>query len=368
MAERSNQPVTSADVARHAGVSRATVSIVLRGLAEQRKILPETVRLVRATAERLGYVPNLMARNLRRQRSGSIGVVLGTFRGEWAESVIAGMQKVFDAAGYTPFVAVHRYDPSRAHRELTACLRRRDEGVIYQPVPGESKFYTRLRDADAPLLFLGDRPEDLPEVSFVGWDSVAAARIATKHLIQTGRQRIGFIGIDFPMQMSRGTFEAHQTAVREAGLPLRDRWVAKAPMGWPHDRIMNWALDRLFSLGCEHPDAILTPDDNLAMSLLEALDLRGIRVPDDVAVAGLGDIPMTRHSGISLTTVKEPTDQVGEQAAKVMLELVANPSKAPIHRLVAGSELKIRRTTLPAGAVQRGRRRSDWFEAQLSAG
>jgi len=298
--------------------------------------------------EELNYVPNHLARNLRMQRSHMIGVVVSNLRADWAEAVMGGMLKVFRPRGYTPFVAIHHFDAELAHKELLACLHRRDEGVICQPMPGEQRLYRSLQGAGIPVIFLGDRPEDLPEVSFVGWNSGAAARLAVEHLVEGGRRRIGFIGVDYPMQMTRGRYQAYVDVLREADLPVRAQWTANAPIDWPPQRILDWSLDRLFASDSERPDAIFALNDGIALLLLEALEDRGIHVPVDVALIGLGDLPMTGHRGIGLSTVREPCEEMGREAAQLMLDLIANPEHEPVHRLIPGRDLKQRRTTLPS--------------------
>lgn len=336
---------TIADIARKVGVSPSTVSIVARGEDKKRHISVATTQRVRDVMAEMNYVHNSTARNFRLQRSGMIGVLLANLRMDWAEAVLGGMLEVFQPNGYAPFIGIHGFETQLARRELLSCAQRRDEGVICQPVPGENENYDRIRQSATPLVFLGDHPPDLPDVSFVAWDSAAAARTAVRHLIETGRRRIAFLGCDYPMIMSRARHEAYESVLRAAGLCPKPHWVAVAPLEWSLDRIVNWATDRLFPSNREHPDAVFALNDGLALPLLEVLTGRGIRVPEDVAIIGMGDLSMTGHQGISLSTVGEPCVELGKQAAEVMLELISNPGKAPIHRLIPGENLKVRRTT-----------------------
>jgi len=295
--------------------------------------------------EQLNYIPNHLARNLRLQRSGMIGVVVSNLRADWAESVMGGMLEVFRPRGYTPFVAIHHFDAELAHKELLACLYRRDEGIICQPMPGERSLYRRLGSQGVPVILLGDRPEDLTEVSFVGWDSDAAARLAVEHLVETGRRRIGFVGVDYPMEMTQRRYQAYEDVLREASLPCNEQWIANSPLDWAPERIVDWSLARLFDLGPERPDAIFALNDGIALLLLEAMETRGIRVPEDVALIGMGDLPMTGHRGIGLSTVREPCEEMGREAAQLMIDLIRNPETGPVHRLISGQELKVRKTT-----------------------
>ncbi len=342
---RKKTAFTSFDVADALGLSRATVSAVLRGQADKLGISSTTAERVLDTAKRLNYYPNKVARSLRSQRTGVIGAVLINFKHGWTDSVMEGMESVLSEADRAIFVATHRMVVQRAIKELTSCLMRHDEGIICQPVPGATDIYKRIKNAGRPLIFLGDYPEDVPDVSFVGWDSPPAVRVAVEHLIQTGRRRIGFIGIDYPMKMARARYLAYHEVLQEAGLVENERWVAIPPLLWPVEQIINWALDRMFVPGQEHPDGILARNDDIGLAALEGLRARGIRVPDDVALIGLGDLPVTNYSGISLSTVKEPTVEIGREAARLMLQLIDNPEHDPVHRLIPGRELKIRGTT-----------------------
>lgn len=347
MKSSSESTVTIEDVARRVGVSRSTVSIVLRGQEKERKISAETTQRVRTAMRELNYVPNGLARNLRLQRSGMIGVVISNLRADWAQSLMDGMMEAFRPSGYTPFVAIHRFDAELAHQEFLACLRRRDEGIICQPMPGEQELFTSIQNSGVPLIFLGDRPEDMPNVSFVGWDSSAAARLAVEHLVEIGRKRIAFIGVDYPMEMTRGRFAAYRDVLAESSLAYNEDWVANAPIDWHVDQILDWSLNKFFAPGGQHPDAIFALNDGIALILLEALDARGIRVPEDVAVIGMGDLPMTGHRGIGLSTVREPITVMGREAAELMIKMIAQPTMKPVQHLIPGQEIKVRRTTVP---------------------
>jgi LacI family transcriptional regulator len=341
-------PVTAVDIARKTGLSASTVSVVLRGLAEERKISPETAERVLRTARRLNYVPNQWARNLRRQRSGMIGVILASFRWDWAQELVRGMSEVFDPRGYTPFVAVHSYDPDRARRELSACLQRRDEAILMVPLPGLEDIYAQAQGMGVPVIFVGDRPGSLPEAHFVAWDSPTDTRLAIEHLIRIGRKRIGFVGFDYPMPLNLARYEAYRSVLRDAGLPADEGWVARLSMMLPPNELIERSIVRLFESGHPRPDAVFVQHDGLAILLLDALTARGIQVPQQVALIGMGDYPITRHARINLSTVKEPIGEIGRQSAQVALDLLAKPAAFPIQRLLPCGELKARQTTLGA--------------------
>jgi LacI family transcriptional regulator len=344
------QPVTSAMLADQLGVSRATVSIVLNGHGPARKISPLTIQRVLDAAREQGYAPNRTARNLRLQKSGVIGVVLADFRMDWAERVMRGMGEVFDPGEYTPLVGTHRWDAVRHRKELLSALQRRDEAVIVQPLPGQEEVYEQFIAVGIPLVFLGDRPPQASSpaltASFAGWDSAAAARTAVRHLIERGYRRIGHLGFHHPMRMTQERTAAYRAMLQEAGLPLREEWISLPPAGGAIEGTIAAEIERIFTPGTEHPDALFVLNDGLALQLLEILDQKGIRVPQDVAVIGMGDLPLTGHSGISLSTVREPCEEMGRAAAHAALSLIAEPGRTPIVSLIPGNDLRARRTTV----------------------
>jgi LacI family transcriptional regulator len=346
LASPETQPVTAATLAKHLGLSPSTVSIVLRGQAERRKISPQTVARVEAAARKLNYVPNQWARNLRSQRSGLIGVILASFRWDWAQELVRGMTEAFEPQSYTPFVAAHLYNPERARRELFACLQRRDQAVIMVPLPGLEDIYEQARRLGVPLVFIGDRPATMPQAHFVAWDSPADTRLAVEHLISVGRKRIGFVGFDYPMPLNLARYEAYRSVLEKAGLLVDERWVVRSPMMLSPDAIIQRSIARLFEAGNPQPDAVFVQHDGLAILLLDALTKRGIRVPQQVAMIGMGDYPITRHSRISLSTMKEPIEEIGRQSAEVAINLLTVPAEHPIQRLLPCGELKARQTTL----------------------
>ncbi|HOA73592.1 MAG TPA: LacI family DNA-binding transcriptional regulator [Phycisphaerae bacterium] len=350
MAKPPSHPVTTVELAARLGISPSTVSIVLRGQSERRKISARTVERVLQAARELNYVPNQWARNLRRQKSGMIGVILASFRWDWAQELTTGMAEVFESTGYTPFVAVHAYQPERARRELLSCLQRRDEAIIMVPLPGLDDAYERARAMGIPIVFVADRPSTLADAHFVAWDSPADIKLAVEHLVQIGRRRIGFVGFDYPMPLNAARYRAYRSVLQRAGLPIDPRWVARGSMLLSPEEIIEKSIAQLFQPGQPHPDAIVVQHDGLATLLLDAIRTHGIRVPDDVALIGMGDYPITRFAGVSLSTVKEPIAEIGREAAKAALDLLSHPTQPPIQRLLPCGELKIRHTTVPGAS------------------
>lgn len=343
---------TAQTIAEHVGVSASTVSIVLRGDAERRKISKATTERVLSAARKFNYVPNHMARNLRRQRSSSFGVLTGNLEWGWADRIMQAMEDVLEPAGYRTFVARHRFDAERAAEELRSCIARRDLGIACQPLPTERTIYDQVIGAGIPLLFLADCPIDLKDVSYVAWDSGPAARRVVEHLVEIGRRRIAFMGPAYPMAMNEQRYAAYLAVLQEAGLPVNPAWIGRAPLSWSADEIVERTLDRLFDGDGERPDAIFALNDGLALPALASLERRGIRVPQDVALAGLGDLPISGYHGVGLTTISEPLTEIGQAVASVLLALMSDPDRRPIHRLIRSNKLVARATTVGDAAAR----------------
>jgi LacI family transcriptional regulator len=341
--------ITAEELARRLGVSRATVSIVLRGDAVRRKISPATTRRVLDAAREHNYVPNQAARMLRRQRTDMIGVIFPNFRLDWAERAMTGMLAVLEPTPYTPFVATHRFDPALFAKEALSSLERRDDALICHPLPDMGDVHARLASGSMPVVFMGDRPlagRHTKGFSSVVWDAGVAARMAVRHLVELGRKRIAFLGIDYRMEMSQARVAAYHAVLNEAGLPARPQWVFVPPASSAIEKIVDPGLDQMFARGRTPPDALFVLNDGIAMPTLESLYRRGVRVPDDLAVVSMGDLPLTGHVAVGLSTMREPVERMGREAAEVALRLIADPAAGPVHRTIDCAELHARRTTI----------------------
>lgn len=342
-------PMTTARLAEQLGLSRATVSYVLNGQARQRKISEATAERVRREAAKHHFIPNELARALRRNRSGLIGFLAGSFTFNWAERILTAMLEVLENRGCLPFTMIHRWSPDLEERAIQAMLNRRVDGVICVPVPGRETAYRRLMDQGIPLLFIGDRLEEMDDVSFVAWDVAMPAETAVTHLIQAGRRNVAFMAANHQTVMTRARYEGYKRALRKADIKINRKWVAWEPVkSYPSPpEMVQRMLDRILSGSGPKPDALFVGHDALAVRALDQLAGRGIRVPEDMAVASLCDLFMSDHSAISLTTVSEPSERIGRRAAEVMLKLIDRPESTPIQEIIDAVELRVRRSSQP---------------------
>jgi len=338
--------ISGLQLAKRLGLSHATVSFVLNGIGEERKISKATIARVLSAAKRFNYAPNRFARSLKSQRSGMISVILPNFKVDWAEYVMRGMRKVFDHSDLIPFVTTHSFDEGRNKRELLSFLERRDDGLITLPTMGCADLYREIARRPLPVVFLGDEvPELTPLISSVMWDPRESIRSAIAHLAGSGRQRIAFLGLDYPGLGTLHRLKAFREALNRQGLPAKRHLISRPPATGTAEEIVNASLDQFFGGRTDRPDAIFALNDGLALPALKALERRGLRVPEDVAIVGMGNLPVTQHPAIGISTIPEPIEQMAEMAAQLLLDLIKQQVKPPIHKSIATSEFIPRRTT-----------------------
>jgi DNA-binding LacI/PurR family transcriptional regulator len=338
--------ISGLQLAKRLGLSHATVSFVLNGIGEERKISKATITRVLSAAKRYNYAPNRFARSLKSQRSGMISVILPNFKMDWAEYVMQGMRKVFDQSDLIPFVTTHSFDEARNKGELLSFLERRDDGLITLPTMGCADLYREIAKRPLPVVFLGDEiPELTPLISSVMWEPQESIRTAIAHLANMGRQRIAFLGMDYPGLGTLHRFKAFREALHRQGLPARRHLISRPPATGTAAEIVNASLDQFFGNKADCPDAIFALNDGLALPALEELERRGLRVPDDVALVGMGNLPLTQHSAVGISTIPEPVERMAEMAAELLLDLIKGRVKPPVHKSIPTSDFIPRRST-----------------------
>ncbi|WP_043584980.1 LacI family DNA-binding transcriptional regulator [Geminisphaera colitermitum] len=335
--------LTITALAQHLNLSIATVSYALNGRGREMKIPETTIARVKAAAAELGYQPNFFAHNLRRQKTDTVGIVFADLEENWAHRVLRGMTEVFDEAGYTPLLGVHFWDRAREEREVMSFLQRRVDALICFPQPESRELYESLIAQKRKLLLLGDTLPGLAGANYVAWDSGEAARTVMRHLIASGRRRIAFVGPDHRTTMTLARYEAYCGCLAEAGLRVREDWVIWEKSGVvPTEAVMR--LLQAGGGGGGRPDALFVVNDGLALPLLEELDKAGIQIPDQVAVASMGDLFLSRHRAIGLTSVHEPCEELGAELAKAALALIKKPRTKAVQVRIPGNTLERRRT------------------------
>ncbi len=334
------------DVAAEAGVSKSTVSNVVRGVAE---VSDATRERVLEAIERLNYKPNTIARQFVQQRTTMLGVLVGDLSNPYYAHMAQVVERVAFGFGYTTmFVNIEGADEIGV-AGVDALLGHRVAGIVCLGFVGRSSdVYSALQRAGVPIVFLG-----LSEAwgDSVGPQDTKGGRIATEHLISLGHERIAYVRT--PLVEVSGDHARHagyKAAMRAAGLstlPVH-AWTPGA------DEVSIGKSTKSLAAALTAPDAptaLFASNDIGAIGLIEAAETAGLTVPDDLSVVGFDDIMLAALHRISLTTVAQPLGFQAGRAVELLLERVENPG-IPQRHVRVPVELRVRHST----AAPRARR------------
>jgi len=323
--DHQRKPVTLSDIARELGITKMAVSKALRG----HKDISEATRLrVKARARELGYVPNTTSLSLRFNRTHLIGVVVPSFMYSFFSEVMEGANFVFEAAGYQSVLTVSGEDPKREVRQVEALLSRQVEGLIIVSCQrrDELGMFKQLKRRAVPFITVGRRVEALRSC-FVGVDNVAIGRIVTRHLIDCGRRCIAHLsGPENMTSIMR--CQGYREALKAASLPVIEDLIVSG------ERPTVAQAVRALVQGKNRPDAIFAHNDATAMEALRVLKQAGLRVPHDVAVAGVGNNGFSDLLASPLTTIDQHPQMMGRKAAELLLRWLTEkrkPEEGNIH-------------------------------------
>ena len=323
------------DVARAAGVSRALVSLVIR---DSPKVSERSRRDVLAAAERLGYRPNLMARNLASRRTMTIGVLLNDLHNPFFAEVADGILAAADESDYRVLFSTGRVRPAIESHALEAFLELRVDGIVLVG----SRLPRAVIEAAArtvPLVAVGRRLRS-SVVDTINNHEQAGARLAVDHLAGLGHERI-----------------VHIDGGRGAGsAPRRSGYrAAMARHGLDHHvRVVGGDLTELSGVRAvaslvrsnDLPTAIFAANDLSAAGALDRLGGEGLRVPEDVSLVGYDNTGLAAMHHIGLTTIDQPRAEMGRQSVATLLQRIDRP-RTPAVDLAVDPSLVVRRTTAP---------------------
>lgn len=335
------RPPTILDVASHAGVSKSTVSNVVRdfpGVSES------TRRRVRAAIDELGYRPNVLARQLVQQRTNILGVVVGDLANPFFAEMAKLVERHAATRGYTAMFCNTEGDSESEIAGVETLLEYRVAGIIFLTFSGDSRTMRETLEHHVPVVFVGCHEEWGDVVSV---DDVRGAKLGTKHLIDAGHRRIALVSIPDLEDMSDvSRRQGHREALEGAGLGP----VVRISWSPPSDRASVNGTDRkladIFS-GPERITAVFASNDVAAIALQEFADRVGLHVPGDLSIVGFDDVPMAGLARISLTTLAQPRDELARLGIATIADRIERKLKGPPRTTLVGVNLVTRKSTAP---------------------
>lgn len=335
------QTPTLRDVAEAAGVHPATASRALNP-ATRGLVNADTARRVIKVAESLGYRPNPIARGLKTAKSGTVGLVIPDLTNPLFPPIVRGIEDVLEPAGYSGLIVSTDNDPQRERQQIESLRSRQVEGLIVATALLDHPLLAQLKREGVPMVMVNRRPEGM-DVPSITPDDAAGIELAVRHLAELGHTRIAHLA--GPVRTSTGMIRARafRSTVRDLGLDDDPGLFATCDF-WSEEAGAA-ALRELLDRG-EQFTAIVAGNDLIALGCYDVFAERGLRCPADISVVGFNDMPFLDKLQPPLTTIAVPHQQIGAEAARLLLDAIADPDR-PARSVLLPLSLVVRGSTAP---------------------
>jgi len=313
--------VSIKDVAQAAGVSVSTVSHVIN---ETRFVAPDTKASVQEAVRSLGYQPSSLARALKSNRSKTLGMLVTSSTNPFFAEVVRGVEEGCYRSGFSLILCNSGEEGDRQTSYLDTLRQKRVDALVVMTVNRAPSFQEALSGLDSlPKVVLDSKP--FPNACAIGDDSVLGGRLAAEHLIRRGHREIGCLTGPKDHPRSRERYRGFALALQDAGLSLRPEWVAAGELtaagGYE-------ACCRLLDSGAA-PRALFAFNDLMAMGAYRAILERGLSIPGDISVIGYDDLEFAPYLFPALTTVRQPSFDLGLQAAELLIRNLETKAEIP---------------------------------------
>ncbi|HPS53810.1 MAG TPA: LacI family DNA-binding transcriptional regulator [Phycisphaerae bacterium] len=334
--------MTITKLAKLANVSCGTVSRALNNKAE---VNPATKEKVIRLATQLGYEPNGMAKSLRSRQTNALGLIITEIVDPFFAELTQAIEKKADENGFHLVLGVVGNKVRREAEYVRFFQAGRVDGMMIVPASGilgfsELDYIFELKRANFPFVVLGSTNQ--LETNCVGYDDELGAYKLTSHLIDLGHKKISFIYDISMIGATQPRLNGYRRAFFDHGIAV------------PEDMLVGVSGTSLNNVGCEtarilnrfeRPTAIIGINDLVALGILRGIRETGLRVPDDVAVAGFDNIEFLQSLDIPLTTVALPIDELAQKAVDLLITIIHSGSQEKMERIILEPELIIRHST-----------------------
>ncbi len=321
-------------IAQLSGVSKTTVH---RALHNTGRISPQTRQHILDVAEQLGYRPNRLARSLRAHQTATLGVIVTNISGSFYAYIVESIERAAQQNRYSILLACSYRDPDREHDLVELLLEKQVDGLILSTADphANSDYYTLLLQQGVRLVCI-DRSLSGVEVDEVCTNHHRGGSLATHHLLSAGRRRIAFAAAR-PLKMSysssQSQLQGYEQALRETG--------AQQPIVLGQDMEDTPLLQEFgyrsiltYWRAGGRVDGVVATNDEIAYGIIHGLTEMGLQVPHDVGVVGFDDLDMSAYVHPPLTTIRQPMQQIGTEAVRLLLNQLKGTEHASIKQHV----------------------------------
>jgi len=337
---KSNREVTIYDVARALNISPSTVS---RGLSDHPHIRKETVKKIKAAAQEMGYQRNKFASNLRQRQTNTLGLLVPKLNSYFMSTVIAGIEKVTNENGYGLIISNSQESSLQEIAGTKTLFNSRVDGLMVSLAfdTRNTKHFKLFLDKNIPVIFF-DRVSECPGCMSVIIDNFMAGYEVTSHLISQGCKKIVYIGGNPLRNVYSERHKGYKKALQSSGLPF-DKSLTM--IGELTRQAGTEAALKILSMK-PLPDAVFTANDTSAVGVMMELLKKGIRIPEDICVAGFNNEPVSQVIQPNLTTVHYPAEEIGEIVATSMMNKLRNRQSNGMNKIVLNHKLIVRGSSL----------------------
>lgn len=332
--------VTIAEVAKLAGVHESTVSRALNP-ATRSIVNEKTVRRVKAAAESLNYVPNIMARGLRTRLSMTVGVIIPDLTNPIFPSIIRGIERQLAPLGYTTLLADADGSKSLESSAITSLSQRQVDGFIIATGVDQSALIESLEQSGVPVVLVNRGAGNSPYPLVTGNDEMGI-RDVVEHLHGFGHKEIVHIAGPQNFSTSKGRAAAMAAACEANSIKLRTV-IAESLTVEQGEKV----TDELLSEPNRTFTAIQASTDLVALGALRSIRKHGLRCPEDISVAGFNDMPFADEFSPGLTTVRVPLEEIGSESARQLMHVIEDKNSVP-KVITLPVSLVVRASTGPA--------------------
>jgi LacI family transcriptional regulator/LacI family repressor for deo operon, udp, cdd, tsx, nupC, and nupG len=334
--KRKRHQTTIIDIAKSLGVSNSTVSRALHGHAD---ISPETRQAVLDRASQLDYQPNQLAYNLVKSKTNTIGMIVPEFHNPFFPNVIIGAHEVLTQAGYNLTIMQSNESYQVEISNTKAMLANRIDGLLISLTQETNNFdHLSIFEKRGIPLVLFNRVCEQIDVPKVVVNDFEASFQAVEHLILSGYERIAHLGGPLTLLVSQERLRGYRAAMEKYGKTIEDHMIIQGMLTQQKARIYGQYLLDLTN----RPDAIFAVNDSAAIEIMLMAKEKGISIPDELGVVGFSDNPESAYIGPGLTTIRQPTLEIGRTTADWILKLVDEENVTLPDKKVLKTELIVR--------------------------
>lgn len=339
---------TLSDVARTAGVTSMTVSRVVN---QTGYVSDETREKVLRAVKDLNYRRNGLARGLKRQRTDTIGLVLGDIANPYSTELARSIKDITGERGYNLFICISEHSAKEDVAAFESLTDHQVDGIIVATRSNGmgDKYLHEMIERGVPIVCIG-RDFHNENADSVAVDALNGGFQATQHLIDLGHQKIAFIGATLSSGAKLKRFQGYLQALQTNNLPIEERFItgnieaSEDSPGYSTEKLGYEAMKRLLVLP-NRPTAVFARNDFTAIGAINAIKESGLRIPNDISIVGFDDIPMAMHTYPALTTVRQPTRRQGLLAAEFLLRRIEAKNTVESEEKVLECELIVREST-----------------------